>query len=279
MPQPNTVDLSGAPGGDFDLDDIFQNPEVTPTTATEDQTPTPTETTPVDESFLKTATGTVYKSQEDAVKGIEHKDTLIAQLRQELAAKTGSDPLKKPPEQTGPTNYLQDNETYFKDLSKAVETKDQARYMEVQRKFVFDSLAPLAPTLTSLMKEQAANVVESEVKGFRQFVTSEDYTKTLDSFPLLKEAIRVAESNPESSQQLPEFYKMAYYASQGARVPEIVRASTNRTAEPVRPTVSSSPIPPSTSGNRVVTPSLNTSEGRKAIIEQQERAGVQDLRM
>src|SRR5882762_2477743 len=126
-----SVDLSDAPGGDLSLDDIFGDDSQQTTTAvsTESQTTSTNESEP----FLKTATGTVYKSVEDAVKGVEHKDALIAQLRQELSDKTGRDPLKRETVTNGgPKNYLEDKDTYFKDLSSAVEAKDPEKYMEVQ---------------------------------------------------------------------------------------------------------------------------------------------------
>lgn len=293
MPDPNQnpapnqqVDLSDAPGGELDLDALFGNPEVQPTTTVSTQPPQtdPQATTPSEsEPFLKTATGTVYKSAEDAVRGVEHKDQLIAQLRQQLAQQTGSDPLKRQqastPSAPENTNYLENQEAYFRDLGKAVEAKDQAKYLDVQRKFVYDALAPLTPTITTLVRTQAASTVEAEIKDFRQFQQSEDYVKTLDSMPMLKNAIEIAESNPTAAGQLPEFYKMAYYVHQGLKLPEIVQAQRVNAPEPVRPTVTSTPVTaPATNAGRVAQPSLNTPEGRKAIIEQQERLGVGDLK-
>ena len=292
MPDPNQnpapnqrVDLSDAPGGELDLDALFGNPEVQPTTTVSTQPPQtdPSATTPVEsEPFLKTATGTVYKSAEDAVKGVEHKDQLIAQLRQQLAQQTGTDPLRRQPQSTNPpesTNYLDNQEAYFRDLGKAVEAKDQAKYLDVQRKFVYDALAPLTPTITTLVRAQAANNVETEIRDFRQFQQSDDYVKTLESMPMLKNAIEIAETNPTAASQLPEFYKMAYYVHKGLKLPEIVQAQRPVAAEPVRPTVTSTPVTaPATTAGRVAQPSLNTPEGRKAIIEQQERLGVGDLK-
>jgi len=275
-----SVDLSDAPGGDLSLDDIFGDDSQQTTTAvsTESQTTSTNESEP----FLKTATGTVYKSVEDAVKGVEHKDALIAQLRQELSDKTGRDPLKRETVTNGgPKNYLEDKDTYFKDLSSAVEAKDPEKYMEVQSKFVMDTLAPLAPTMSAFVRSQAIESVEQEIPDFRKFTQSEDYGKTLESYPLLKQAIGAAESNPQLGAQLSEFYKLAYHVHNGVRLPEIVQQTKNGgVAQNTRPTVTSTTVQPpaSSQGSVVSKPTLETKEGRKALIEQQERLGIQDLR-
>lgn len=283
MPDTNNptgqVSFDDAPGGDLDLDALFGNPEVQPTTASAQPEPQPVTPVVADEPFLKTATGTVYKTAEEAARGVEHKDSLIAQLRQQLSEATGNDPLKKTPQAKGPVNYIEERDAYFKDLNEAVEKKDTAKYIDVQRKLILDTIAPLAPTITSLVKTQAANAVETEIKDFRQFQHSDEYVKTLDTLPMLKDAIRVAESSPEAVNQLPELYKMAYLANQGRRLPEIVQSQRNVTPTAVRPTVSSTPVAaPATPSTPQVQPTLDTSAGRKAIIEQQERAGVESLK-
>ena len=88
------INTSDAPGGDYSLDDIFGDNSSTPTTdvPTPTETPAPLATTPA-EPVIKTKTGTVYKTLGDAVEGIEHKDALIAQLRDQVKKNTGADPL------------------------------------------------------------------------------------------------------------------------------------------------------------------------------------------
>src|SRR6266700_977986 len=97
MPDPNTVS-SGAAGGnvslanspcaDFNFDDLFPNPEVQPaqaqpaTSGTSSQAqPQATEAQP----FLK-AGSSVYLTAEEAARGTEHKDALIARYREYLDA-------------------------------------------------------------------------------------------------------------------------------------------------------------------------------------------------
>lgn len=274
----NSVDLSGAPGGDLSLDDIFGDDPGLNGQPTTTETNAPQTTTTESEPFLKTSTGTVYKTAEDAAKGVEHKDQLIAQLRQQLNDTTGRDPLKKS-EPTGPKNYLDDKDGYFRDLSKAVEDRNPEKYMEVQSKFVLDTLAPLGPAISNLVRTSALDSLEKEIPDIRKFANSDDYAKTLEQYPLLKGAIQMAENNPAASNQLPEFYKMVYNVNRGTRLPEIVEQARNTGApQSTRPTVSSTvPSPPSSSGSNAA-PSLDSKEGRRAIIEQQERSGVMNLR-
>lgn len=274
------VDLNGAPGGDLNLDDIFGNEDVLGSQTTTPESNTPQATTTEPEPFLKTSTGTVYKSAEDAVKGVEHKDQLITQLRQQLNEATGKDPLKRTPEPTNVNkNYLDDKGLYFRDLSKSVEDKNPERYMEVQTKLIYDTLAPLAPAITSLVRNSAIESLEKELPDFRKFAASDDYSQTLEKFPLLKGAIEVAERNPQASNQLPEFYKLVYNAHRGSKLPEIVeQARSSAAPQTTRPTVSSGVTTPPSNAAVAATPSLETKEGRKAIIEQQEKSGILNLR-
>lgn len=277
------IDLSDAPGGDLSLDDIFGDSPKTPTTvesAPSDPPATPQATTPA-EPVIKTKTGSVYKSIEDAVTGIEHKDALIAQLREQVKTQTGKDPLSQNrPQPTGPKSYLDDQEQYFEDIAKAVNDKNTKAYMDAQQKLIWDSLGPLAPTITALSKANAERIVSSQIPEFKGFLDSEQFNQLATEAPLLADAIRAAEGNPQAASQLPELYKVAYFASQGRRVPELIQ-SVRAEAPPVqpRPTVHSSPVPPpATSGTPVAQPSLDTKEGRKALIERMEGKGVMDLR-
>lgn len=280
----NTViDLTDAPSGDLSLDDIFGENSSTPTTVE------PTANTPQDlaattttstEPVIKTKTGTVYKSIEDAVSGIEHKDSLIAQLREQVRQNTGRDPLNTRTAEPTSVNYTDNQEKYFEDIADAVARKDTGAYMKAQQKLIWDSLGPLAPTISNLSKANAERVVSEEMPEFKGFLASSQYSDIATRAPLLAEAIRSAESNPAAAAQLPELYRVAYLASQGSRMPELIQSVRNETP-PIqpRPTVHSTPIAaPAVTGIPVAAPSLDNSAGRKVLIEQMEGRGVGNLK-
>jgi hypothetical protein len=268
--------------GEVNLDDVFPNPESTLDPNRASYTPPTTQTAPQvtpEEPFLKTATGTVYKSADDAVKGIEHKDALILKLRQDAIERTGIDPVSGQPvrKETTPVNYTQDGDRFLTDLAAAAKKGDTSAYTKVQEKFVNDVLAPYAPILSGFAKTQAVEAVAGEISDFRQFLRSDDMKHTLDENPSLRQAIEVAEVNPQAAGQLGEFYKMAYKLNMARKLPEAVRAQT-ATQTQARPTVSSatSQAPPSTVKHE--SPSFDTPEGRRAIIAEQEKRGVMELR-
>jgi hypothetical protein len=283
----NTVfDFSDAPGGDLNLDDIFgDNP---PASTTTDPNPNPQATTPettptTSEPVIKTKTGTVYKSIDDAVTGIEHKDALIAQLREQVRQQTGSDPLtaRKPQPPQVDTSYTSNKAKYFEDVADAVAKKDMDGYMNAQQKLIWDTLGPLGPTITALSKANAEQVVVREIPDFKGFLNSEQYNEMGQYSPLLADAIRSAEMNPTAAAQLPELYKVAYLSSQGRRIPEILQsARTDNTQNSTpRPTMHSTPFPPPPqAGTPQTTPSMESKEGRQALIKQMEEKGIGNQR-
>lgn len=279
------IDLSDAPGGDLSLDDIFggsSDPQTTVAVTPNEPQSTSTQTTATDEPVIKTKTGTVYKSIEDAVSGIEHKDALIAQLREQVKQGTGRDPLTaQRPTQPESVSYTDNQDKYFEDIALAVSNKDTRAYMQAQQKLIMDTLGPLAPTITSLSRANAARVVSEEMPEFRGFLGSEQYDQIVQRAPLLADAIRSAENNPQAAAQLPELYRVAYLASQGSRVPELLQSAERHSSQTqARPTVHSTPMPPpANNGVPAVQPSMETAAGRKALIEQMEGRGVQNLRM
>jgi hypothetical protein len=273
---PPEFNFNDAPSGEFSLDDIFapdnnsapQNTTVTP----------PTDTAPVaePEPLLKTSTGTVYKTVDDAVAGIEHKDALIAQLRQQVQEATNVDPLKKKPETVDPAliSYVDNPKQYFEDIKSA---KSEADLLKVQGRFVDERLAPYAPIIASVVKSQAIEGLEREVPKIREFLSSDAYKQTLEAFPLLKTSIGISEQYPERSGDLAQLYLMAVQASAGRALPKVVSPGGSTTPVQTRPTVTSSPAtPPPTTVTAL--PSFGSKEGRKAIIEQQEANGVGNLR-
>lgn len=267
------------PSGADSLDDIFSGLADSTTVITPSAEPTVEPVVVADQPFLKTATGTVYKSIDDAVTGIEHKDALIAQLRQEVLQAKGSDPLKRTPEQQveQPKTYKQDPKKYFEDIKKA---KDEDEILNVQGRYVnemvAEQLAPYAPLIAGLARSQAVSQISSELPQFHTFLNSQEYKDTLDSFPLLKQSIEISESYPERSGDLSQLYKMAAMAAAGRSLPKGVSTVQQTVVQP-RPTITPTPSPALPNGNPNP-PTLQTSEGRKAIIQQQEARGVDNLR-
>ena len=278
------MDLSDAPNGDLNLDDIFGSTSSTQTTALQDTNEPPvtaTTTTQTTEPVIKTRTGTIYKSIGDAVEGIEHKDALIAQLREQVKQTSGRDPLTvNKPATDQPVNYAQEQDKYFEDIAAAVDKKDTKAYMAAQQKLIWDTLGPMGPTLSALSRANAERVVVEQIPDFRGFLSSDQFNQLQQDAPLLVDAIRTAEGNPTAAQQLPELYKIAYLASQGRRVPELIQSVRNE-APPVqpRPTVQSTQLaPPPVTGVPQAQPGLNTSAERKAMIEKQESGGILNLK-
>lgn len=286
MPEPTvpmSFDFSDAPDGGLSLDDIFIPSDSAAPNPNTTQVVTQPQESQDTETFLKTSTGTVYKTADEAVKGIEHKDALISELRQKLSETNGVDPLRKrtPEVETpGAINYVENPKKYFEDLNEAAAQKGpdtEARIMAVQAKFVRDNLAPYAGILSNAVKAQAVEQVSSTIPEFNKFLGSEDYSKTLEQYPLLKSSIAISEAHPERSGDLGQLYRMAYEVSNGRNLPKIVEAQRTQIAPPqTRPTVSSTPQTPPV--ERATQPTLNTSAGRKSLIADQEARGIDNLR-
>jgi hypothetical protein len=269
---PGAFNFDDMPGGDLNLDDIFNDTATVTEPVTELQDPGTSVSEP--ETFLSTTTGTVYKTADEAVKGIEHKDALIADLRKKLSEQTGVDPITARGTETGPQNYHANPKQYFEDIKKAT---SEEKLVEVQAKFVNDTLAPYAPLLSSLVKSQAVEKVVSEVPKFVEFQKSPEYDKTLEQFPLIKQSIAIAESNPNMAADLAQLYRMAYDVSAGRNLSTIAATRSSTPVTPARPTVSSTTLAPG--ATTLAPPSLQTSEGRKSIIAAMEAQGIQDRRM
>jgi len=267
-----------APGGDADLNAIFGNPEITPPAI---EAPATIAQTNESAPFLRNATGSVvYNSAEDAIRGIEHKDALLEEARRKLQELTGEDAFKKrnqqQQEQHQEVNYGMDAKRYMADLNAAVSTGKEEDVVRVQQKFIMDSLAGYTPMLTEVARSQAIGRVTSEVPDFTKFMGSEDYNKTLDAFPLLRNSIQIAETNPSAAGELSQLYRMAYDTSTGRNMSRIVQEqSQQHAAPPVRPTVSSSPITPST---QTYVPAKTSLERHRQTISQFESNGIEDRR-
>lgn len=215
----------------------------------------------------------VYKSSEEAVKGINEKDRVISELRSQLESTTGHDPLRGPPAPTGPQSYTENAEGFIETLSRASNDGNANAYRDAHVQLMSEVLSPLAPVLSDLAKTQAVNSVSEKVQGFREFVGSDAYKNTLDASPELAEAISLAESNIGYNTKLPELYEMSFYQHRGRQAPEMVRAAAETVREaPQAPVLESSTLqaPPAP----VAASNMNRQESIRAQIAAMEAGGI-----
>jgi len=281
MPQPyaggQALDMSDAPGGDFSLDDLFppEGPDTSPQAQAEPAAPSPepqAQPVPVEEEFfLKTPTGTVYKTKEDAIKGIAHKDTLIAEYNRNKPVATPT------PTPAGPINYAQDPNKFWDDMADAQTKGDKLAFARTLQQFMSDNFAPYVPAVQYGVVQKAFETVSNELPDFRTFHASEDYKNSVEASPVLKQAIEMAENNVQASGQLPELYKLAYMLNLGRKSAEVARTAQAPVREPqaVRPTTTPGTMSREPIANAGA-PDITTSEGRKAIIERAKQAGLMD---
>lgn len=253
---------------------------------------------------LKTKTGTVYKSMDDAVHGIEHKDTLIAQLRQFAMERTGVDPLTGQPTvqpqfqpqqmqqqqqmpqgqgQQGAEGYLKNPPKYFQDLYAAYEQNNPDAYFAVQQRLIEEKMqSEYAPYVGMIMDQTRTNAVQktaNEVKDFGQFYNSNSYQETLQKFPALANAISVSENNVQYVHQLGDLYKMVHQLHQAATLPELIKqqqAAISPQLQQVRPTIQSSQITPPQIMSVPRNPNLTQDDQRRAVIDAFEKSGKAD---
>jgi len=289
------VQLQNSPAGldDATFDSLFPAESSSVTVAPAQQataqpgqaqpaTTTPAATTPPANDFFLKGNTSVYKTAEDAQRGINEKDALIDQMRQRYALTTGIDPITgQPVGQIAPQqsqDYTQNPAKYLDDLYKAAQSGSPEAYRDVQQKFMMDSLKPLQPIIQKAARDQATAEVSSEITGIGTFLTSPAYSKALDANPELKQAISVGEQNSQFHSRLPGLYKLAYLTAQGMQLPELLKAQhatqtqpTTQQTQPVRTT-----LQPTTPGvaTRTAQPSMRTIEGIKAIIADSEARGV-----
>lgn len=287
MPDPNTPQVpsqsagwfADAPGGDFSLDELFPNPDVTPQAPTQAPSqPVPQAQPTPSEPFLQAPSGTVYRSREDAIKGISEKDSFIQRLRTENEALKAQVP--KPPEPTAPRTYREAPEKLFDDLVEAANKGDKRRYAETLARYNEELMAPYAPLVSEAAHEKAIRELEATTPDVRAFVNGPDFRSTMEALPRLAQAIEFARNTVEASGQLTELYRLAYLANAGAKAPELVRSAVQQsqptpgfnrpTLQPSSPTPTPGPAAPS--GNW--TELLQSREGRKAIIEQGNARGL-----
>lgn len=166
------------------------------------------------------------------------------------------------------TSYYRAPGKYFDDLVKAVETRQPEKYLAAQQRLILETLAPYAPAIQAFGRQQAIEEVASDIKDAREFLGSQAYTKAIETLPVLGDAIRAAEQNPQLQMQLPQLYRTAYYVAQGLNLPELLKAQAAPPAPatpPARPTMGATTLTPPT--QTAPQEDLSTTEGRKAIIE------------
>ena len=282
--------LDNAPGGDIPFDQLFgTEPEASfssanPTDLTTAQTTAtePVQTTEPSFKEVRTSTGSVYKEYDTLVKGIEEKDTLIQQLRDQVKQATGQDPLRRQePVQQQPQSYLSNPTRFADDLASAAKAGDAAKYQGTILGLMEEYFGPAKPLIQEFARSRATEQTSSEYKDFSTFRRSDDFNKVLERNPALAQAIQTSEQNIQFSHQLPELYRLAYESHTARRVPEIVQAARQTTAAPVqntRPTVQQTSLTP---GNAVTQLSdqeaLRTTEGRKEILQRLRAAGIENL--
>jgi hypothetical protein len=298
MPEPTRSQGDwNPPAGDAAFDSLFQELDTPPTApasttpqAPVEQQPTPqtTQTEPQAPSFeLRTPSGTVYKSADEVIRGIESKDAAINQLRNTVIAMTGYDPLtKRPTQQFEQVSYLASPDRYAKDLSEAAEegtrTGSYDKFTRVHTKLIGEviqsQIAPYVPNVLQAGRQNAVNTLAQAVPDFPTFYGSAEYEQTLEASPALRKAIATAEQTPDFQAELPELYKLAYEVRQATKLREQIKsgnaAPPNQTAP--RPTLTSTTLTPPAPTAPQARPTLSSSEGRKAIIADAERKGVLD---
>ena len=261
MPNPNSVspgangtrvDFSQAPGADTSWDDLFpstEGPAPPPQASAGINPPQNPPQAPEQQPFLK-AGESVYLTAEEAARGIEHKDSLVAKYRDYLSEhgvdpntlqSTNPEPQAQPQSQPQTSHkWLGKGREYFTALSKAAQAQDMEQYEritgEYQQERLQDFLAPYQPLLAETARQRAIRSVSSEIPDFEKFVASPDYKKTLDSFPLYREMIQIGENNPVAAQRLPEVYKSLYLINQGFNRQQAVSngAPVQQTQAPVQ---------------------------------------------
>lgn len=278
MPDPNAqFDLGAMSFEDIDAlsQDPAAQPQAPPAAPTEPQAPAPRE------PFLRTSTGTVYNTQEEADRGFSEKDRQIDSARQWAIAMTGYDPISGKPARATPyteeTNYVREPEKFYDDLSAAAQKGDKRAYAAINLKLLQDAYAPV---LTQSAKSAALENAERARPGLRKFIGTQKYTEYLDQVPLLQQAIQAAESRPEMGAQLTDLFVLTYDGASGRSMPEILKTARAQAVvpanpAPTRPTLQ--PVSQPAGGTPSGPPDMSTPEGRKAIIDGAKSRGIENV--
>jgi hypothetical protein len=292
--------LANAPLGDVELSNVFgPNSDAVPTGAQQPEQPQ-------QEEFFLRGKKTVYKTPEEAVKGIDQKDELIDQLRQQYVQVTGIDPITgkpvgtprptvqqppPPPQVPSPAeeDYLANPTKFVQDLNAAIERGDGERFVQAHQRFVQSVVRPYVTVLQDVARTAAMERVRTRIKDFDEFAQRE-LPSILQENPTLMQLIRAAEQSPELYQHLPDLYETAYYAARGKRLPELVKQQqqpVQSASPPPRPTLRPGTMPPvqaTTARGEAFDPNnlddnLADPEKRKAYMRWLESRGVTDVKI
>lgn len=290
------VNLSDAPAGldDATFDSLFPAEATSVKIApAKQETPAPTATdgqpngatTPNPSDFFLKGDKSVYKTAEDALKGVNEKDTLIENLRQRYALTTGIDPITGQPvqavqqQQQTENDYYQNPQLYLDELYKAAKTSPEA-YRDAQSKFIMDTLKPIQPLVAKMARDNALASIATEIPNIDKFMGSPAYNKALESNPELKGAIATAETDSRFYGRLGGLVKLAYYAAQGQALPDLIKAAqaqpttnNNQPSTPAQVRTTTTPTTPS-APRETARPNFRSIEGIKAVIAAQEAAGA-----
>ena len=245
MPEPKTTNLDGSqglpspgqsnawdnpPGADLNWDELFAAP-AEPTTPVEptadDVKPDEPQAQPVVDEFFIEGEHSRYKTAEETVTGLNEKDRVIAQLREEASTRTGVDPLSGQPDPNAPqapVSYLEDTDAFLRTLAGSAQSGNSQDYAAAHLQLISEALAPYAPLLQEAAKSRAVETMRATNPDFGEFIAGEDYSSTLAEAPVLAEAITAAEADPRLADSLPDLYKLAHLANAGRKAPDVIQA-------------------------------------------------------
>jgi hypothetical protein len=283
--QQSSFSLDDAPGGfDAAFNTLTDGAPPQPIEAAPASPPAQPEPSPSD-YFLR-AGSSVYKTADEAARGIEHKDTLIASLRQRYISEHGIDPItnqavsQQKPAPQGKPSYLDSTDRFFEDLVGAVQTNNRAAYKDafvaLTREVMKKDFDPYRQVLDQVAQQNALQETQKLNPEVPQFVGSANYKTVLESFPSLRGAVERAAVDPSLQTMLPELYRLAYAAHLMQSRPAQAATSVARPpVTPVRPTTSGTSVPPPASLSSK--PDMSTLEGIQAYIKQAEAKGIDRL--
>ena len=166
--------------------------------------------------FLKADTGTVYKTAEEAAKGVAEKDRMIATQKQQLEQLTrvaqaalGGQPQPSAAQQQAAlykaleTSVQQGDMTFDQAVRALAEQTSQEQYQK--------QMQPLQPLIRHANRTQALEIASQQFDpNIRSFYGGTSYQKVLETNSVLRDGINQAEADPRYAGALPELYRMAF---------------------------------------------------------------------
>jgi len=160
-------------------------------------------------------------------------------------------------------SYLQDSDSYAKDLTAAAELEDWNLYRDIQ--------AQLAAETTAAMLTQVAQVERGKrdaiaaVPGLKEFHGSPEYERILAENETLGEAVLIAEANSSLQHKLPSLYKIVLNLYRADQTTQRQTATQTAPHQPVHSATYDGPDE-----------RLASSESRRKVITELEAAGLAD---